>query len=82
MFKYFFNDVVLYSYWRVFILGFITSIAGIIGDLIESVIKRSLECKDSGTLIPGRGGLLDSIDSIIIAAPVYYAGLYFLFGIS
>lgn len=82
LFKYFFNDVVLYSYWRVFILGFITSFAGIIGDLIESVIKRSLDSKDSGTLIPGRGGLLDSIDSIIIAAPVYYAGLYFLFGIS
>ncbi|MCR4742659.1 MAG: phosphatidate cytidylyltransferase [Treponema sp.] len=82
LFKFYFEDVVIYSYWRVIVLGFITSIAGIIGDLIESVIKRSLDSKDSGNLIPGRGGLLDSIDSIIIAAPVYYAGIYFLFGIA
>jgi phosphatidate cytidylyltransferase len=61
------------------ILGFITAVAGSLGDLGESVLKRSSQVKDSGTLIPGRGGILDSIDSIAFSAPVYYASFWFLF---
>ena len=61
------------------ILGAITAVAAIIGDLIESVFKRSCDIKDSGNLIPGRGGVLDSIDSVIIAAPIFYIGYNFLF---
>jgi phosphatidate cytidylyltransferase len=57
------------------ILGFLSGIAAALGDLAESALKRSSSIKDSGTLIPGRGGILDSIDSIAMAAPVYY-GLY------
>jgi CDP-diglyceride synthetase len=53
------------------ILGFMTSLAGTCGDLIESAFKRSAQIKDSGKAIPGRGGVLDSIDSILIAAPVF-----------
>ncbi|MCR4948660.1 MAG: phosphatidate cytidylyltransferase [Treponema sp.] len=67
------------SYKNLIILGLITSIAAIVGDLIESVFKRSCDVKDSGNLIPGRGGVLDSIDSILIAAPVFYIGYNFLF---
>ncbi|GHV77989.1 phosphatidate cytidylyltransferase [Spirochaetia bacterium] len=59
------------------ILGFISGLAGTLGDLGESVMKRSANIKDSGTVIPGRGGILDTIDSIALAAPVYY-GLYVL----
>jgi phosphatidate cytidylyltransferase len=57
------------------ILGLLSGIAAALGDLAESALKRSSQIKDSGGLIPGRGGILDSIDSIAMAAPVYY-GLY------
>ena len=54
------------------LLGFITGIAAALGDLAESAIKRSCGLKDSGNLMPGRGGILDSIDSIAVASPVFY----------
>jgi phosphatidate cytidylyltransferase len=54
------------------LLGFFTGIAAALGDLAESTIKRSCGVKDSGTLMPGRGGILDSIDSIAVAAPVFF----------
>ena len=79
LFKYFFSEIITISYPRLIILGIITSLAAIIGDLIESVFKRSCNVKDSGTLIPGRGGVLDSIDSLLIAAPIFYIGYNFLF---
>lgn len=49
-----------------------TSFASIIGDLFESIIKRSMSIKDSGTIILGRGGILDTIDSFLFAAPCYF----------
>lgn len=79
VFKYFFPDIIVISNIHLAILGLITSLAAIIGDLIESVFKRSCGVKDSGKLIPGRGGVLDSIDSIVIAAPIFYIGYNFLF---
>jgi phosphatidate cytidylyltransferase len=54
------------------VLGLCTGIAANLGDLAESALKRSSGLKDSGNLIPGRGGILDSIDSISLAAPVFY----------
>ena len=61
------------------ILGLVTGCAAIFGDLGESVLKRSAGVKDSGTLILGRGGALDSIDSLVLAAPVYYIIYLLLF---
>jgi len=60
------------------ILGFFTGMAAILGDLGESALKRSAGIKDSGSLILGRGGALDSVDSLLLAAPVYYV-LYRVF---
>ncbi len=73
-----FPEVFAYSIVDGFILGIGTAALGVVGDLIESSFKRSAEVKDSGTLIPGRGGILDSVDSIIMAAPVYVALLMFV----
>ena len=63
------------------LLGCGGGLAAILGDLSESAIKRSAGVKDSGTLIMGRGGALDSIDSLILAAPVYYVIYQVLFWI-
>ncbi len=64
---------------KIIILGFIIGITSILGDLSESVFKRSAGCKDSGNIIPGRGGILDSVDSILMSAPVYYFIIIFMF---
>jgi phosphatidate cytidylyltransferase len=59
-------------------LGAIVVAAGIAGDLFESLLKRSAGIKDSSSLIPGHGGILDRIDALLFAAPVYFVALSLL----
>ncbi len=61
------------SYLKAALLSVGANIAGQIGDLAESAIKRSAGVKDSGTMLPGHGGMLDRLDSSLFAMPVLYA---------
>jgi phosphatidate cytidylyltransferase len=59
------------------ICGFLLAVAGVAGDMFESLVKRSAGIKDSGRIVPGMGGFLDILDSLLFAAPVLYVYVRF-----
>ncbi len=65
--------------WKQWVtIAILISCFGTMGDLVESMFKRSINVKDSGGILPGHGGLLDRFDGLLMAAPIVYAYLYFI----
>ncbi len=67
-----------FSYWQAILLGLLVSVFGQLGDLAESLLKRNMRVKESGRLIPGHGGVLDRMDSVVFSIIIvyYYAVMF------
>lgn len=68
-----FNSAIAWYHWLV--LGLICSVIDTLGDLVESMLKRSVGMKDSGSIMPGHGGFLDRFDSLLVATPFVFVYL-------
>jgi len=79
-FNFFQNMEYTFTFIDVIIMGTIFGVIGQLGDFFESMFKREMEVKDSGTLLQGHGGVLDRFDSLFFVIPTFY--LYVIYTLS
>ena len=72
------HHILLLAVWKAVVLALCVAVFAPLGDLIESIIKRSLDIKDSGKIFPGHGGVLDRFDSLLFVAPMAYFAIIFI----
>lgn len=70
-----------FRFWDITVLGLLLGFAAVVGDLAESVVKRGAHTKDSSAMLPGIGGTLDLIDSILFTAPLLFFYMRFVLGV-
>lgn len=68
-----------FSWWIAMAMGGVIAVTGFIGDVVFSAVKRDLKVKDTGSFIPGHGGILDRIDSLCLTAPVFFHLVHFFY---
>ena len=77
MFDYYIAELSLWQVVMLLAISLVASCLAVVGDLLESMLKRNSQVKDSGQLLPGHGGVLDRVDGLVAVTPAYVLMIIF-----